>query len=98
MTVKLDYVRQGRNGQTPDQWVRDLWFKAWEHDKEIGKGHDFYDFKLIQDEYLRNLDMIDPTDEGSDTYQMKDYRHMQEPKINKMSKLWKEVEFLERGM
>ena len=49
----------------------------------------------MQDEYLRNLHKIDPMDKGSDTYQMKDYRHMQEePKNNKMSKLRREVEFL----
>ena len=45
-----------------------------EHDKEIGQGHDFHDFELIQNEYLRNLDMIDPMDEGSDAYLMKDYK------------------------
>ena len=43
--------------------------------------------------------MIEPMDEVSDPYQMKDYRHMQEePKINKISKLNREVEFLEGGM
>ena len=35
-------------------------------------------------------------DEGSDTFQMKDYIYMQEePKIDKMGKLRREVEFLE---
>ena len=43
--------------------------------------------------------MTDPIAEGSDTYQMKDYKHMQdESKIDKMSKLRREVEFLEREM
>ena len=43
--------------------------------------------------------MIDPMDKGSATYQMKVNRRMQEePKCDKMSKLRKEVEFLERGM
>ena len=36
------------------------------------------DFELMQEEYQRNLDKIDPMDEGSDTYQLKDYRHLQE--------------------
>ena len=50
----------------------------------------------MQNEYLRNLDKIDPKDKGSDTYQMEDYRHMQEePKIYKMSKLRRAVELLE---
>ena len=40
--------------------------------------------------------MTDPMDKGSDTCQMKDYRHMQEePKIDKMRKLQKEVEFID---
>ena len=53
----------------------------------------------MQEEYLRNLDMIDPMDKGGDTYQMKDYRHMQEePKFGKMRKLRRKVIFLERGM
>ena len=99
MTGKADYKRQDRNGQTPDKLVSDLWFKAPEHDKEINQGHHFHDFELMQDKYLRNLDKIYPRDEDSDTYQLKDYRHMQEEaKINKMSKLRREVEFLERGM
>ena len=34
---------------------------------KIGQGHDFHDSELIQDEYLRNLEMIDHMDEGSDT-------------------------------
>ena len=73
VTCKTNYIRQGRNGQTQDKWVSDLWFKAPEHDEEIGQGHNF---EIIQDEYLRNLDMIDPLGEGSEPYQMKDYRHM----------------------
>ena len=49
---------------------------------------------MMQDEYLRNFDKIDPMDKGGDTYQMKDYRHMQEePKIDKISKLRRGVEF-----
>ena len=99
MRGKTNYVRDGRKGQTADKWLSDLWFKAPEHDKEIVQGHDFHDSKLIQDEYLRNLDMIDPMYICSDTYQMKDYRNVQEePKFNKMSKLRREVDFLEKGM
>ena len=53
----------------------------------------------MQDKYLRNIDKTDPMDKGSDTYQMKDCRHMhKEPKTDKMSKLRAEAEFLERGM
>ena len=53
----------------------------------------------MQDEYLRNLEKIDPMDKGSDTYQIKYYSDMQEePKSDKMSKLRREVEFLEREM
>ena len=70
-----------------------------EHDKQIGQGHDFYDFELMQDEYLKILDKINTTEEGSDTYQRKDNRHIQEePQFEKMSKLRKNVEFLERRM
>ena len=99
MTGKTDYVRLGRNWQTSDKWVSDLWFKATEPDKEIGQEHDFHDFKAIQDEYLRNLDMIDPMEKGGDTYQIKGNTHIQEePNIDKLSKLRREVEFLERGM
>ena len=99
VTGKTDYVRQSRNGQTPDKWVKNLWFKVPKHDKEIGQRHDFHDFKMMRDKYLRNLDKIDPMDEGSDTFQTKYYRHMQEEmKTDKMSKLRREVEFVERGM
>ena len=53
----------------------------------------------MQDKYLRNLDKEDSMDEGSDIYQLKDYRQIQEePNIDKMSKLRRKVEFLERGM
>ena len=53
----------------------------------------------MQDEYLRNLYKICPMYEGSDTYQLKNYRHIQEePNMNKMSYLRGEVELLERGM
>ena len=38
-------------------------------------------------------------DKDSDLYKREDYRHIQEkPEIDKISKLKKEVEFLERGM
>ena len=66
VTGKTDYVRQGKKGQTPDKCISDLWFKASEYDKEIGQVPDFHSFKLMQDEYLRNLDKIDPMDECSD--------------------------------
>ena len=53
MTGPTNYVRQGRKWQTPDKWASNLLFQVPEHDKEIGQGHDFHDFKVIQDEYLR---------------------------------------------
>ena len=70
----------GKKWTTTRQMSCDLWFKASGHDKEIGQGHDFHDFKVMQDEYFINVDKINPMDERSDTYQMKDYRNMQEEK------------------
>ena len=43
--------------------------------------------------------MTGPTDKDSDPYKREDYRHIQKkPKIDKMDKLKREVEFSERGM
>ena len=54
MTDQTDYVRQGRDGQTPNKQVNDLWFKVPNHDWEIGQRHNFHDFDLVQNDYLRN--------------------------------------------
>ena len=43
--------------------------------------------------------MTGPKDEDSDPYKWEDYGHKQEkPKVDKMGKLKRELEFLERGM
>ena len=63
-------IRQDKNGETPEKQVSDLWFKTPET-KEIGQGHNFHDFELMQDEYWRNLDKIEPMDEGSDIIKWK---------------------------
>ena len=79
--------------------VNDLWFKAPDHDQEIGQRHDFHDFELVQNDYLRNLNMMDIMDKGTDPYKREDYRRIEEEqKIAQMGKLRRKVEFLERGM
>ena len=96
MTDQTNYVRQGRNGQTPNKWITDLWFQAHGHEHIMGQR---YDSKLVQNEYLRNLNMKGPMAEDNDLYKRKDYRHIQEkPKIDQMGKLKTELKFLERGM
>ena len=37
MAEQTDNVRQGRNGQMPNKWINDLWFKAPVHDWIIGQ-------------------------------------------------------------
>ena len=65
----------------------------------IGQRHYSHDFELVQNEYLNNLNITGPMDEDNDPYKRWDHRHIQEKtKIDKMGKLKREVEFLERGM
>ena len=64
----------------PNKKASDLWAKVPEHDKEIGQRQDVDNCKLIQDEYLRNLDVTDLMDKNYDTCQVKDYRQMREEK------------------
>ena len=99
MTDQADYVRQGRNGQTPTKQSMTYGFKAPDHDWEIGQRHDFHDFELVQNDYLRNLNMRDVMDKGSGPCKREDYRYTQEEqKIDKMDKLRREEEFVEKGM
>ena len=76
-------------------------------DIEIGKRQTFNDYELIQEEYLRNFGMMDNVENphsseksiNQDVRQMKHYSQIQtETKTDKMSKLRREIEFLERGM
>ena len=77
----------------------DLWAKDQEHDKEIGQRQDFNNCELKQDEYVRNVGITDLMDKNDNTCQIRDYRQMQkEIRTDKISKLRKEIEFLERGM
>ena len=48
---------------------------------------------------IKNFNMTYPRDEDSDPYKQVGYRSIQEiPKIDKMGKLKRELEFLERGL
>ena len=87
-------VAQSRKEHVPNKKASDLWAKVPECQRQ-----DFNIYELIQDKYLRNSDTTNLMDENYDTCQIKDYGQMQEEiKTYKMSKLRKEIEFLETGM
>ena len=56
----------------PNKQINDLWFKAPDHDRIIGKRHDFHDIELVQEQDLRNLNMTGFIDEDSDPYKRED--------------------------
>ena len=91
-------ISQNMKEHVPNKKASDLWAMVPEHNKEIGQRQDFNDYKVIQDKYLRNLGMKDLIHKNYDTCQIKDYRQTKNRKTDKMSKLRKEIEFLERGM
>ena len=85
----------------------DLWSYIPHDDIEIGQIQYFNDYELVQEEYLRNVGMMDNIEkpqasensDNQDTQQIRQYNQTEgETKTDKMGKLRKKMEFLEKGM
>ena len=72
----------------------DLWIKKPNNIVKIGQRQELNDYKLIQEEYLRNMEKVEQTEklylldnaEKEDTCQTRDYDKIQrETKTNKMT-------------
>ena len=58
-------IQQDRDEHLQNRQDDDLLVKAAGNDIEIGQRQDFNDYELIQEEYLRNLEMTDNTEKPS---------------------------------
>ena len=71
---------------------------------ETGQRQDFNDYELIQEEYLRNLGMTGniehtyPPEKSGNQDSRQTSQILREKKTDKMHKLRRGIEFIERGM
>ena len=89
----------GRDEHVPNKQGNELWVKVSDNDTEICQRQEFNEYEIIQEEYLRNLEMTDHIENNQDICQMRDYSQIQrETKTDKMRKLRRETELLENGV
>ena len=56
-------IQQERDEHVQNRQDDNLWVKLPDNDIEIGLRQDFNDYELHQEEYLRNLEMMNNTEE-----------------------------------
>ena len=97
-------IPQDRDDSVPNREDSNLWTKTPFSDTETSQRQSFHEYELAQDEYLKHLGIKDNIEQTctQDKLGNKDDRWMsqlyQETKTDKMQRLRREIEFLERGM
>ena len=95
---------QERDNFAPNRHDNDVWGKIPSLGTEPGQRQNFNEYELVQDEYLNNLGTTDNIEQTHTQERLGNINNRQmrqlyrETKTDKIKKLRREIEFLERGM